>query len=396
MNSKALRIVFLACLSLSGLSLVQAQSAKTTQAAPLHPLIYGREEMFGFDVEDYLSSKAPALLPYAEAISHWAGYSSISPRVLLALIEQQTGLLSRPQQSRAALVRPMGELSSALGFSEQVRDVADQLARALYPASSEAGSREFKGGDLAPVSALAGLLARSSSAMQARAQERTDTVEQDFALVYQGLFGHRFDVDAARMPLSALQPAGTLRRTMGVQSLGAASSYLQFPFPVGQSWYVGGAHTNTGSGTYPMSSLDMYKSGGWGSNQSANWVVASAGGTFKKHSSCFAEVVHTDGWSTTYYHLQNLRYNTGAYVAKNVGIGNPASNQAQALCNGGQSTGPHLHFSLKYNGGWMHLAGYALSSWVITANGVNYDTNCSTFYMTRNGVKRCAGLMYND
>lgn len=394
MTPRTLKFVFIACLSLSGLSQAQPQVAKATQAAPVHPLIYGREEMFGFDIEGYLAARAPALLPYAETISHWAGYSSISPRVLIALIEQQSGLLSRPQASRVAMVRPMGELSSAQGFSEQVRDVADQLARSLYAAPLEAGRAEFQAPGQAPVPALARLLARSVSAAKARAQERSDSSEQDFATVYQGLFGLRFDVEAARLSLATMQPTGTQRP--GLQALGAASSYLQFPFPVGQSWYVGGAHTNTGSGTYPMSSLDMYKSGGWGSNQSANWVVASAAGTFKKHSSCFAEVVHTDGWSTTYYHMQNLRYNTGAYVAKNVGIGNPASSQAQALCNGGQSTGPHLHFSLKYNGGWMHLAGYALSSWVITANGVNYDTNCSTFYMTRNGVKRCAGLMYND
>ncbi|QWP76836.1 hypothetical protein J5226_25275 [Lysobacter sp. K5869] len=51
----------------------------------------------------------------------------------------------------------------------------------------------------------------------------------------------------------------------------------------------------------------------------------------------------------------NIQYNTGANVSMNTAIANPANTQAQALCNGGSSTGPHQHWSLKQNGSFYHL-----------------------------------------
>ncbi len=65
-------------------------------------LIYSYDEMFQFDLEAYLAVQAPHLLPYAEVISHWSGYSSISPKVMLTLLEQQSGLLrAAPSQKKA-------------------------------------------------------------------------------------------------------------------------------------------------------------------------------------------------------------------------------------------------------------------------------------------------------
>jgi LasA protease len=149
-------------------------------------------------------------------------------------------------------------------------------------------------------------------------------------------------------------------------------------------------------GNYPMSSLDMSVGGGWGSNQNGVRVSTSASGTFKRHSSCFAEVVHSGGWSTTYYHMMNLQYATNAVVGQSVFIGNPANTQAQALCNGGSSTGPHQHWSLKYNGSHYHLNQVTLSRFLITATGSSYDTNCNRFYLVKNGQKYCSGYIVNN
>ena len=321
--------------------------------------------MFNFDIDNYIASNAPHLKPYAEAISHWAGYSSVSPKVLIALIEQQSQLISQPQKQ--ALQQPLAGLSKEQGFVAQVQDVADQIARQIYQNPAERSASEFA--DKRPATAF--LLTNSDSKAQ-----------QAFVSTYQRLFGD--------LP-TASEKAQTSNNT--IQPLaGPANGFLQFPFPLGQSWHVGGAHTNTGSGNYPMSSLDMSIGGGWGSNQSNTWVASSAAGSFKRHSSCFAEVVHSGGWSTTYYHLMNIQYNTGANVAKNSYIANPANTQAQALCNGGSSTGPHQHWSLKQNGSWVHLNTVYLSGWQITATGSSYDTNCTRFYLTKNGVKRCSGF----
>jgi murein DD-endopeptidase MepM/ murein hydrolase activator NlpD len=366
---------------LIALASAAAFAAMPTQAASAAPasnsLLYSHAEMFSFDTESYLLAQAPELAQYAEIISHWAGYSSVSPRVLLALIEQHSGLISRSGQ-RGAINRPMGSLSKLSGFNAQVRDVADQLARRLYEPAPHAAAGEF-GSEAAAPTPLRALLSSSNGG------------EQEFAAIYQRLFGLSFDTEAARAlhespaakDASAAAPDNSLA--------GPPAGFLQFPFPIGDSWHVGGAHTNTGSGNYPMSSLDMSKGGGWGSNQTGVRVSASAAGSFKRHSSCFAEIVHSGGWSTTYYHMDKLQYNTGAAVAKNAFIGNPANNKAQALCNGGASTGPHQHWSLKSNGAWQHLNTVSLAGWTITATGSSYDTNCNRFYLTKNGVKKCSG-----
>lgn len=359
------------------------QGAAAAVRQPAHPLVYSYDEMFNFDIEAYLASQAPHLLPYAEQISHWAGYSSISPRVLLALMEQQSGVLRATSLSPQQLAQPFAGLSAKPDFAGQLRDVADQLATRLYSAPQHPGAAEFS--SVQAPSALDFLFVQPE--LQPLSQDQASspsTMANQFGQIYRQLFAEDFAAIERNADSQQLQDDPVILA-------GPANGFLQFPFPTGQSWHVGGAHTNTGSGNYPMSSLDMSQGGGWGSNQSGRWVAASAAGSFKRHSSCFAEIVHSGGWSTTYYHLMNIQYNTGASVSKNTKIANPANTQAQALCNGGASTGPHQHWSLKQNGSWTHLNGVYVSGWRITATGSSYDTNCSRYYLTKNGTSRCAG-----
>ena len=97
---------FLLCVLLSfNLSIITAASER--DPALNNSLIYSYDEMFNFDIEAYLANQAPHLLPYSEVISHWSGYSSISPKVLLALIEQQSSLLTQQHKSAVALDRPL-------------------------------------------------------------------------------------------------------------------------------------------------------------------------------------------------------------------------------------------------------------------------------------------------
>lgn len=353
-------------------------------AAPAAPsLLYGHEEMFGFDIEDYLRHNAPHLLPHAEAISHWAGYSTISPRVLLALIEQQSALLSTPSKDAAVLATPFGKLSSRHGFEAQLRDVADRLATRLYADAASEGRKEF-GDDREFDFLFAPVAEKTATAVVA------DDTQIAFTATYHALFGEHY-LAPGRGWKAAPDGADLEDGKSGAMAKQAPNGMLQFPFPLGQTWHIGGAHTNSGSGSYPLSSLDLSQGGGWGSNQYGVWVAASAAGQFKRHSSCFAEIVHADGWSTTYYHLMNIQYATGASVARNTRFANPANTPSQALCNGGGSTGPHLHWSLKRNGAWYHLDGSYLSGWRITAIGNSYDTNCYRFYLSRNGWWGCAG-----
>ncbi|HEY5803287.1 MAG TPA: hypothetical protein VIT90_06330 [Lysobacter sp.] len=371
------------CVLVGSICAVQASaqaSAKET-ALSSEDLVYSYDEMFDFDIEAYLARHAPHLRRYAESISHWSGYSGISPKVLIALMEQQSGVVTRQHPARDAMRRPFGKLARGNDFNAQTRDIALALREAMYERDAASGDATgpvplSRSGPLRTLFALSGESA-------AGAVLRGDA---EFQQAYARLFN---EPRKARAASTRFAPARA-----GAHA-GEANFILEFPFPRGQTWNVGGAHTNTGSGSFPMSSLDMSQGGGWGSNQGNVWVAASAAGQFKRHSSCFAEVVHSGGWSTTYYHLMNLRHRTGDSVPANAAIANPANTRSQALCDGGQSTGPHQHWTLKSNGSFHHLNGVYLSGYQIGATGDSYDTDCNRFYLVRDGRRYCAGWYTN-
>jgi LasA protease len=335
--------------------------------------VYSYDEMFKFDIDAYLAKRAPHLRRYSESISHWAGYSGVSPKVLIALMELQSGVVSGQRAAPDALRRPFGSLADGNDFNTQTRDVALALREAMYERDSADAAGPVP---LARTSPLQSLFVIAGSGIADAALRGGAGFQQ----VYARLFNERRQ---AKAPSLLLRGAGP------------DNDFLQFPFSREQSWHVGGAHTTTGSGSFPLSSLDMSLSGGWGSDQSNVWVTASADGQFKRHSSCFAEVVHGGGWSTTYYHLTNIQYDTGATISANEAIANPANSRQQALCDGGKSTGPHQHWSLKSNGSFYHLNGVYLSGFQITATGSSYDTDCRLFNLSKDGFRYCAGWFRN-
>ena len=86
-------------------------------------------------------------------------------------------------------------------------------------------------------------------------------------------------------------------------------------------------------------------------------------------------------------------------MAADTPIGTYAGNRNEALCEGGSSTGPHLHFSLLYNGVFQSLQGQKLSSYAVNVGASNYDDNCNRFwlYHQRNGQRYCAWQpLYNN
>lgn len=338
-------------------------------------LVYRYDEMFNFNIEAWLAEHAPHLSPQAETISHWAGYTGISPRALITLMELQSGAVSNTRGTRTTMQRPFANLVGGKGFGRQLREVAQTLRDALYDRRNTRTTGPLQlapGNPLRTLYALAGV-------PEVRAGALADV---GFNAVHRRLFGmtaQPASPTAREAPLAALPPV----------------DLLQFPYPLDEKWFIGSAHTNTGTGRFPLSSLDMHKGGFWDGDLSSHRVTASAAGTFKRHSSCFAEIVHSDGWSTTYYHLMNIELTTGATVMANDPIGNPANTERGALCEGGHSTGPHQHWSLKYNGSLHHLHGVTVSGYQIHATGVSYDKSCTHFNLSREGATVCAGWHVN-
>lgn len=334
-------------------------------------LIYTPEEMFGFNIDRYLAKRAPHLRSQSEVISHWAGYSSISPKVLIALMEQQSGVVTRARIRGNAMAHPFGKLSRQNGFNNQVKDVAQQLQAIVDSQRNSAAAAKTQGKAFISENPLQVLYAKAGES------ESSAVVLGDaqFSSTYAAIFNETLSAKVAPDLFSEKITANAGFST-GVVN-------LWLPYPTGQSWWVGPAHANNGSNNAIMSSLDMNQgSNKWGDDQTNNRVMASAKGTFKRHSSCFAEIIHAEGWSTTYYHMDNLQIADGVAVLKGAYIGNPAKSSKQALCGGGTSSGPHVHWSLKQNSAFHSLDGLSLSGYIVGAKStISYDDDCTKSFL---------------
>jgi hypothetical protein len=155
---------------------------------------------------------------------------------------------------------------------------------------------------------------------------------------------------------------------------------LQFPFPVGATWWFNGVHNwNGGSYGRPYSSMDFGTAAlNCSYPPSDDWTVAAAGGTGYHPSgySCWYRIDHGNGWMTSYYHLLNPQ--PDGSVERNEAVGTIACE----ICAGGFATSPHVHFSLLYNGAYVELDGTQLSGWTIHEGDGGYSTG----YIERDGV----------
>ncbi|MGB6896688.1 MAG: LamG-like jellyroll fold domain-containing protein, partial [Dehalococcoidia bacterium] len=153
---------------------------------------------------------------------------------------------------------------------------------------------------------------------------------------------------------------------------------LQFPFPLGATWYFNGPHSwHGGDWPPPYSSMDFFSGGGTCSSPPYLYSVAAAHGEASRPGGydCWLEINHGNGWTTSYYHLLNMH--SGGVIDQNGSLGTIACE----TCAGGFATGPHLHFSLKYNGAYASLEGVTLSGWTVRVGPEPYDTG----YIERDG-----------
>jgi LasA protease len=327
--------------------------------------------MLDFDIEAYLQANAPELVEHAEVISHWAGRTSISPKIILTLIEHQS-LSLRDSDSSEKLNAALVSLSKEETLSARIKDISTRLADSYYKNLAEnTTAPEMK--------SLAALLNQSAET-PADYSLKKNKIAESFTSTFFTLFP---DLPSTQQ---------TKAKTINMKSV-PSQSLFQLPYPIGQAWQTwGGTHSFTGNGSGPFSSLDFRRSRlGFGANTSNIWISSASSGRAIRHSSCFVEVLASGGWSTTYYHLDNVRINTGQTVAKNTQLANYADNISQSLCGGAMSNGPHLHFSLKLNGVHASLDSVTLSGYQVHAGLSNYDSDCSRFRLSKNGSNFCNG-----
>ena len=343
------------------------------QSIPDHTFVNGPAHI-GFSTSAYVSASSGWLKDYrayaggknrtgAEIVDYVSQNYSISPRLLLAILEYQSGALTQVDfpETKYLLGHPRAFYGSPY---LQLVIAANTLNNGYYG---------WRGGTLTEFDLPNGSLIRpdpwqnaGSVALQyyfSRIYSGGDyyaSIGPDgLARVYSDLFGDPWLDSAIYMPGSLSQPE------------------LRFPFRAGFIWaYTSGPHTGWGNGE-PLAALDFAPA----SDTSGCYTVARdlfsvamADGLIVR-SDIDGVMIDLDkdgdertGWNLFYLHTATQsRISVGQEVKAGDPIGYPS-------CEGGSSTGTHVHVARKYNGEWILANGplaFNLEGWV-ASGGESY------------------------
>ncbi|MCX6083336.1 MAG: M23 family metallopeptidase, partial [Chloroflexi bacterium] len=404
--------VFLSALGLGGLSPAMARAADSPAAGNIisdGQFVYG-PNIGSFDLKKYLEDSAPHLLKYADDLYGRAEYYSINPKIYLTFFEIRSQLISNPDTNY--LEDPFGLPGKDL--LSQIDTVSVKMEAAYYlhlytysqllPSERKLPAIITTEGlsiNLAPqtnagtYAVIAGLAAIQPTDI---ALMLDNTQPDGFYQTYIRLFANDNPLNENNHIYTPGEAGPTTAPGIFSRSPGATATaaippagLLQLPYLLGTSWKFGGVH-NTGGATVftDASSLDFFPGGyAWGTDTSNMWVAASAAGTPTKISACYFKIVHSDGWETSYYHLENIQSYSGS-IKQNDKIGVIANTLAEATCSGGAASGPHVHFSLKRNGAYVAIDGTPLSGWYVHSGRWSYDTDPAYMWLERSGIKKFA------
>lgn len=335
----------------------------------------------GFDVEAFVQSRPGWLKDFrtwaqgdnrsgAEVVQLVATNYSVSPRLLLAVLEYRSGALSQP-------VAPEGRYPLGIynynypGLYMQLVWVANVLNNGFYG---------WRTGQLIEFELADGRLERpdpwqtaGTVAVQYLFSRLEDRPGYDAAIgpeglarLYEALFGDPWLSDAPHIPVSLQQPT------------------LTFPFRPGETWaFTGGPHTGWGT-LMPWAALDFAPPAAVGGCISTDLpAIAMAAGVVAR-SETGAVMLDLDGdgdertgWNLLYLHVATAgRAPAGTVLEAGDPLGYPS-------CEGGTATGTHIHVARKYNGEWIPADSaipFNLEGWVAHNGAAPYEGT-----LTRNG-----------
>ncbi len=302
----------------------------------------------------------------AQAIQRQSTENSINPRLLLAILDYEGNWVTGKPTDYLHRDYPMGYVNQfEKGVFRQMVWATNQLYAGYYGwRSGTLTELRFPDGNTLPIAPdlNAGTVAIqylfSKLHNQADWQQIIDP-NIGFPVRFAEQFGD---------PWSRAQAVGPIFPP------GLTQPELVLPFEPGREWaFTGGPH-GAWEHDGPLAAIDFAPSGDKsGCNESEKWLVASAPGLVVR-SGDGVVVLDLDGdgyeetgWSLMYLHVATKdRVKLGTWVETDDRIGH-------ASCEGGVSTGTHLHFARKYNGEWILADGpipFTLSGYVVH-NGVN-------------------------
>lgn len=344
---------------------------------PDSELVYGPSGI-GFNPKDliysfdsYLSSMENS----DEVVLQIAEDYSVNPRILLAVLEYATGWVTGPNtdMQTAEISQETEKDAWKTSLYTVVSNIAKSLNYGYYAWKvNSLGNYVLTDGTYYPADET---INAGTAAIQYWAstkygnQKWLKAVSEDGIFnTYNDFFGYPFDF--AYEPL--IPP-------------GLKQPDLELPFQSGVAWsFTGGPHPGWDEGS-AWAALDFAPPGSpMGCLVSYDWVTAVADGVVVRSE--FGEVVQDldgdgneqTGWVILYMHVDTWeRVQSGTYLETGDLIGH-------ASCEGGVSTGTHLHIARKYNGEWIEAVGdvpFEMSGFQAQSSGIEYNG-----YLVGNGV----------
>ena len=336
------------------------------QIIPDAAFVYG-PDLLDFDLRVFLDSTTGWFKYYgaliqekyrnsAGVIRYYAENYSLNPKLLLALVEYQTGALSNPKRDRAKEESFLGFENYHRGVELQISYAADLLNDGFYRYfNGELTSLAHEDGTIENIdpwqnSATVALQYYFSQVYEGEAYKKAIGPD-GFAKTFRDLFGDPWQRDLTVLPGSLTQPQYIL------------------PFQKGTTWsYTGGPHTGWGT-RKPWAAIDFAPPlQTQGCVETEQYALAIADGVVARVDvgtvmlDLDGDGDERTGWVILYLHVaEEGRVKVGDRLKQGDRVGRPS-------CEGGKATGTHVHLARKYNGQWIPAAWsvlpFNLGGWV--------------------------------
>lgn len=300
-----------------------------------------------------------------ELVDYIALNYSVSPRLLLAILEYRAEAVSNPNRPPKVDSNLLGHNREFFGnLYYQLLWLADSLNNGYYQwLDGKLISQELLTGELEyfdPWQNAATISLKHYFGLILPADAYYHAVSADgFAATYRKLFGEVWpDTHEPIMTGSLQQPS------------------MKLPFVSGKSWsYTGAPHAVWGEEN-PWAAIDFAPPSDLsGCAASIEWATAVADGVIARSEPGLA-ILDLDGdgdertgWAILYLHLSSSQAAPqGREMKAGDVVGHPS-------CERGRATGTHVHVARKYNGQWVPADGilpFVMEGWVTHSTGKPY------------------------